>query len=115
MRLTIHPDKHDSIRWWVLSMLFFATVIGYIDRLTISLLAPVIEKDLGINNLQYAGIASGFAGGANYVLVSLLSAAIVFFLPAKDEYNLGYSYLILILLSVLVMGLLKAGKESMET
>jgi len=62
-----------------------------------------------------AGIASGFAGGANYVLVSLLSAAIVFFLPAKDEYNLGYSYLILILLSVLVMGLLKAGKESMET
>lgn len=60
MRLTIHPDKHDSIRWWVLSMLFFATVIGYIDRLTISLLAPVIEKDLGINNLQYAGIATWF-------------------------------------------------------
>jgi len=61
-----------------------------------------------------AGIASGFAGGANYVTVSLLSAALVFILPGKDEYNLGYSYLILILLSVLVMGLLKTKKESLE-
>ena len=62
-----------------------------------------------------AGIASGFAGGANYVLVSLLSAAIVFILPAKDAYNLAYSYLILIILSVLLMGLLKTRKESLDT
>jgi MFS family permease len=61
-----------------------------------------------------AGIASGFAGGANYVIVSLVSAAIVSFIPAKDEYNLGYSYLILILLSVLLMGLLKTGKNDLE-
>jgi MFS family permease len=61
-----------------------------------------------------AGIASGFAGGANYVIVSVLSAAIVFFIPAKDEYNLGYSYLILIVLSALVMGLLKTSRESLD-
>ena len=61
-----------------------------------------------------AGIASGFTGGANYVIISLVSSAIVSFLPAKDEYNLGYSYLILILLSALVMLILKSRKQHLE-
>ncbi|MEO6962882.1 MAG: MFS transporter [Puia sp.] len=61
-----------------------------------------------------AGIASGFTGGANYVIISLVSSAIVFFLPARDEYNLGFSYLILILLSMLVMGVLRLKKVSLE-
>lgn len=58
--LAINPDKSYGVRWVVLSLLFFATVIGYIDRLTISFLAPIIEEDLGISNLQYAGIATWF-------------------------------------------------------
>jgi MFS family permease len=58
-----------------------------------------------------AGIASGLSGGINYVIVSLFSYGIVFALPAKDAYHLGYSYLILILASVLVMLILKIKKE----
>jgi Bcr/CflA subfamily drug resistance transporter len=58
-----------------------------------------------------AGIASGLSGGINYVIVSVLSYGIVFFIPAKDEYNLGYSYLVLIVASVLVMAVLKVKKE----
>jgi len=50
-----------------------------------------------------AGIASGLSGGVNYITVSLLSYGIVYFIPEKDENNLAYSYLILILLSALVM------------
>lgn len=50
-----------------------------------------------------AGIAGGLTGGVNYVIVSFLSYAIIYLLPAKDERNLSYSYLILILLSVVVM------------
>jgi Na+/melibiose symporter-like transporter len=50
-----------------------------------------------------AGIASGLSGGVNYIIVSLLSYGIVYFIPAGDEKNLAYSYLVLILLSVLVM------------
>jgi DHA1 family bicyclomycin/chloramphenicol resistance-like MFS transporter len=50
-----------------------------------------------------AGIASGLSGGVNYIIVSLLSYGIVYFIPASDEKNLAYSYLVLILLSVLVM------------
>ncbi|MEJ7560087.1 MAG: MFS transporter [Pedobacter sp.] len=50
-----------------------------------------------------AGIAGGLTGGINYVIVSFLSYTIITFVPAKDETNLSYSYLILIALSLLVM------------
>lgn len=50
-----------------------------------------------------AGIAGGLTGGIVYVLVSLLSYGIIYILPAKDERNLSFSYLSLVLLSGLVM------------
>jgi hypothetical protein len=50
-----------------------------------------------------AGIAGGLTGGVSYVIVSLLSYGIVNVIPAKDDQNLGYSYLILVLLSGLAM------------
>ena len=50
-----------------------------------------------------AGIASGLTGGINYVIVSFLSYGIIYMIPARDERNLNYSYLILIALSILVM------------
>ncbi|TCD00208.1 MFS transporter [Pedobacter psychroterrae] len=50
-----------------------------------------------------AGIASGLTGGINYVIVSFLSYGIIYLIPASDESNLAYSYLILIVLSVLIM------------
>ncbi|RZM28411.1 MAG: MFS transporter [Pedobacter sp.] len=50
-----------------------------------------------------AGIASGLTGGINYVIVSFLSYGIIYLIPAHDESNLAYSYLILISLSVLIM------------
>jgi hypothetical protein len=50
-----------------------------------------------------AGISSGLTGGLTYVLVSFLSYFIIQGLPAKDEANLSYSYLLLTLCSVLIM------------
>ena len=50
-----------------------------------------------------AGIAGGLTGGVSYVIVSLLSYGIVNVIPAKDEQNLGYSYLILVLLSAMII------------
>jgi hypothetical protein len=50
-----------------------------------------------------AGIAGGLTGGITYVIVSFLSYGIVNLVPAKDERNLSFSYLMLILLSALVM------------
>lgn len=50
-----------------------------------------------------AGIAGGLTGGITYVIVSFLSYTIVNLIPAKDERNLSFSYLVMIILSVLVM------------
>src|SRR4029434_10042118 len=49
-----------GLRWWIVGLIFFATLINYIDRLTISVLAPVITHDLGLTNTQFGGIVTWF-------------------------------------------------------
>ena len=58
-----------------------------------------------------AGIAGGLTGGINYVVVSILSYGIIYFIPAEDTANLNYSYLILIALSLVVMYVISKFKE----
>jgi ACS family hexuronate transporter-like MFS transporter len=52
--------KVHGLRWYIAVLLFISTVICYIDRLTISILAPVIKIDLNLSNVQYAAITSWF-------------------------------------------------------
>jgi len=52
--------KLRHLRWWIIGLVFLATLINYVDRLTVSVLAPVITKDLGLSNLEYAGISTWF-------------------------------------------------------
>ena len=52
--------KFSGVRWVVVGLVFLATLINYIDRLTISVLAPVIAKDLGLSNLEFGSIATWF-------------------------------------------------------
>jgi MFS family permease len=61
-----------------------------------------------------AGIASGLTGGINYVIVSFLSYGIINVFPAKDEYNLGFSYFALIALSAVIMWILKLKKDAIN-
>lgn len=61
-----------------------------------------------------AGIAGGLTGGITYVIVSFLSYGIVNVVPAKDERNLSYSYLIMILLSLIVMYIILKIKNKEE-
>jgi ACS family hexuronate transporter-like MFS transporter len=52
--------KIQGLRWWIVGLVFLATLINYIDRLTLSVLAPVITKDLGLSNTEYGGITTWF-------------------------------------------------------
>ncbi|WP_316808968.1 MFS transporter [Pedobacter agri] len=61
-----------------------------------------------------AGIAGGLTGGITYVIVSFLSYGIVNLIPAKDEANLSYSYLIMIILSIMVMFLIMKTRKKNE-
>lgn len=47
-------------RWVILSLLFIASVINYLDRQSLSILASTIQKDLGMSNLGYAHVVQMF-------------------------------------------------------
>ncbi len=52
--------KFKGLRWVIIVLVFFATLINYIDRLTISVLAPVIVTDLNLSNTEFGSVATWF-------------------------------------------------------
>ncbi len=46
--------KLKGLRWWIIILIFVATVINYIDRTAFALLWPEMGKDLGMDNSDYA-------------------------------------------------------------
>ena len=46
--------KLQGLRWWIITLIFIATVINYIDRTAFALLWPEMGKDLGMDNSDYA-------------------------------------------------------------
>jgi len=51
------------VRWWVVALLFFATVICYLDRIVLSFLAPEIREDFHYTEQSWASVY-GFVTGA---------------------------------------------------
>jgi MFS transporter, ACS family, hexuronate transporter len=49
-----------SLRWWIAGILFASTVINYLDRQTLSLLAPYLKLQYQWTNSDYANIVIGF-------------------------------------------------------
>src|SRR3989441_11289347 len=52
------PIPH--LRWWIGGLLFASTVINYIDRQTLALLAPYLKQDYHWTNTDYANIVITF-------------------------------------------------------
>ena len=48
------------LRWWIGGLLFASTVINYVDRQTLSLLAPFLKRDYHWTNTDYAAIVIAF-------------------------------------------------------
>lgn len=48
-------------RWFMLSLLLIATIINYVDRVNISIAAPFMAEDLGLDKIQMGLIFSAFA------------------------------------------------------
>ena len=43
-----------GLRWWIIVLIFIATVINYIDRTAFALLWPQMDEDLGMDKSDYA-------------------------------------------------------------
>ncbi|WP_299055026.1 MFS transporter [uncultured Polaribacter sp.] len=46
--------KIKGLRWWIIVLIFIATVINYIDRTAFALLWPEMGEDLGMDKADYA-------------------------------------------------------------
>src|SRR5258707_15783938 len=57
------PRPIPGLRWWIGGLLFAMTVINYIDRQTINVLAPILKKEHGWTNSDWAWILISFRVG----------------------------------------------------
>ncbi|MCH5306514.1 MAG: MFS transporter [Prevotella sp.] len=56
----IRTTKKTNVRWVVVTLIFFATTVNYIDRQVIGLLKPYIQEDLGWTEADYGYIVTAF-------------------------------------------------------
>ena len=52
--------SYRRLRWWVVALLFFATVINYVDRQTLSILGTTLREELKLTEQDYANCVSAF-------------------------------------------------------
>jgi len=74
-------NKKTSFRWIIVAMLFFSTTIVYFDRVTIGILAPYLESQIGWDEQQYGYIV--FAFQLTYAAGTLLMGYLIDFLGTR--------------------------------
>ena len=42
------------LRYWIIALVFFATVINYLDRQTLSVVAPLLRDEFRMSNTEYS-------------------------------------------------------------
>lgn len=67
--------KIRHFRWWIAGLLLLASILNYIDRQTLSILAPTIQQDLALTDAQYGQVVSLFL--VAYTIAYLVSGRIV--------------------------------------
>jgi ACS family hexuronate transporter-like MFS transporter len=81
------PRWWTQKRWWVAIMLCAVTMIGYVDRLALSVAAPLIRRDFGFSNEQYGLITFAFL--VTYAAGQLLLGPVIDRLGSKRSLALA--------------------------
>ena len=64
----------SGLRWWIVGLIFLATVINYIDRQTVAVLKSPISADLGLDAQDYALVQNVFL--AAYAASQMISGRV---------------------------------------
>lgn len=67
--------KYVTTRWWVVGLLFVATVINYIDRQTLSILSGTLRSELKLTDADYANVVSAFL--FSYLIMYTVSGRLI--------------------------------------
>jgi ACS family hexuronate transporter-like MFS transporter len=57
------PPLWQQVRWRILALLFLVTVINFVHRQTLAVVAPVLREQLHLSNTDYGRIVSAFMFG----------------------------------------------------
>ena len=75
------------VRWLILGLLFLGTTLNYLDRLVMGILAPGLQKEYLISDVQYGYIQSAFA--IAYAFGQLLSGRMLDRIGTRIGYALA--------------------------
>src|SRR5437764_14038002 len=70
-----HRFVIPNMRWWIGALLFASTVINYIDRQALNVLAPFLKEEYRWTNSDFALIVIAFR--ASYAVVQLVGGRLV--------------------------------------
>ena len=79
--------RYLNIRWIILFFLFFATVLLYLDRSALGILAPFLQKEIGWSEQQYGNINTAFMIG--YAICFLIMGPFVDKIGTKAGYAIS--------------------------
>ena len=86
----MNPTKIKNYRWIVITLIFFATTINYIDRQVIGLLKPLLEVEFNWTENDFAHIVMAFT--AAYAIGLLLLGRFI----DKVGTRIGYTVIIVV-------------------
>lgn len=85
-----NPPWWTHKRWWVAIMLCAVTTIGYVDRLALSVAAPLVRREFGFSNEQYGLITFAFL--ATYAAGQLLLGPVIDRLGSRRSLSLAVTW-----------------------
>jgi ACS family hexuronate transporter-like MFS transporter len=79
--------RNLETRWWIVVFLFFAALINYVDRQSLSVAAPVLRDEFGLTNTRYGQIVSSFM--LAYALMHPVAGRIIDLLGTRKGFPLA--------------------------
>jgi ACS family hexuronate transporter-like MFS transporter len=93
-------------RWWIAVLLFASTTINYIDRQTLSVLAPYLKRDFQWSNSDFALIVVAFR--AAYTIFQVVSGRLLDRLGTKRGLSLAVLWYSVVAMATSMAGGLKS-------
>ena len=82
--------KINHLRWYIVTLLFFATVINYLDRQTLSIAIPAIRDQYGLSNTDYSQIITAFL--LAYTIMQVVSGKVIDWLGTRKGFIIFISW-----------------------
>src|SRR5579864_2551417 len=93
-----------NLRWWIGALLFASTVINYIDRQTLNVLAPILKQDYHWTNTDFATVLMAFR--IAYAIMQSVSGRLLDWLGTRRGLTISVAfYSTVAMLTSLVRGI----------